>query len=194
MERALTELVPATGTTTLFFQLAPLWYGRDELVADAFVPPWDTDALGMITRECAPGSPLDPSTLEELFTPGILDAAQRGELAAFGDLGCIAAESSALHTSIARIPSPLASYAMLFVLAEVDPLLDAPTERPSLEALCADGVPVEYLECAGAGHLEGTAWSLGEILDFGAARFAGQTPDPSSLCTLSAPTRCSGTP
>jgi hypothetical protein len=53
---------------------------------------------------------------------------------------------------------------------------------------------MEMLECAGAGHVDGTFWSIPEILDFAAARMAETPFESSTTCFPQAPVRCRGTP
>jgi hypothetical protein len=53
-------------------------------------------------------------------------------------------------------------------------------------------VPLQYLECAGAGHTDATSWALPEILTFLQARLAGEAFAPS--CQVTAPVTCEGTP
>ncbi|MCZ7682922.1 MAG: hypothetical protein M5U28_30615 [Sandaracinaceae bacterium] len=192
IQRALTELVPATRSSIVFFGLAPVWYGAGDRLSEVLAPPLDEEATAQLSTGCDPGGPYSPSTLEEAFAPALLDAASRGELASFGDFGCMVRESSLVHTSIARIGPGAPSYAILFVLAEADPLVSSAIERSSAEALCAGGAPLSFLECEGAGHLEGTTWALPEIVEFARARFAGEPPG--EPCSITAPVRCRGTP
>lgn len=192
MERALTELVDATRSSIVFFGVAPTWYGAGDRLGEVFVPALDAQITSMITTGCEPGGPISPSSLGEVFTPAILDAAARGELAGFGDFGCMAEESSLTATAIPRIGPSDPSYAILYVLAQADPLVSSPIERTSAETLCTAGVPIQFVECEGAGHIEGTTWALPEIVEFARARFAGEVP--TGLCTIGAPVRCRGTP
>lgn len=192
MQRGLTSIVPATRSTTVFFGLAPHWYGYGDRLGELFVAPLDAEVTDQLLDGCEPGGLPAPATLEERYTPALLDAAARGELASFGDFGCIATENSLTTTSIARVPSADPSYAVLYALGELDDLVHTPIEQTSFDTLCAAGMPIQYLECEGAGHIETTAWSLPEIVDFARARFAGEIP--SDLCVRGAPVRCRGTP
>lgn len=194
VQRALTAVVPATRSSIVFFGLAPAWYGAGDRSGEIFVPPLDATVTSQLTTGCEPGGPINPTTLEEIFVPAVLEAAGRGELGAYGELGCMLRENGLTTTSIERIGPDDPSYAILFVVAGADPLVDPVIERGSAETLCAAGVPIQFIECQGAGHLEGTIWSLPEIVDFARARFAGEIPPAGSLCDLGAAVRCRGTP
>ncbi|MCC6875698.1 MAG: hypothetical protein IT378_15430 [Sandaracinaceae bacterium] len=195
MQRALTSVVPATRSTTVFYGLTPHWYGLGDRLGEVFLPPLDAQITGMLLDGCSPGGISAPATLEERFTPAILDAAARGELASHGgELGCIAAENGLTSTSIPWLPAASPSYAVLYALGELDDLVDPAIERASFDTLCASGMPLSYLECEGAGHIEATLWSLPEIVEFARARFAGEVVPPGELCVRGAPVRCRGTP
>ena len=189
--RALTMLVPASHSSSTFFGLASPWYGLGDRLDEIFVAPYDTEITAMLGTGCQPGGPVDPATLEELFVAPLLDAASTDTVADYSNFGCMVTENGIPSTSIARIAPTDPSYATLVVLGENDDLVTTPIERSAVEGLCAAGVPIEYLECEGAGHIETTLWSLPEIIDFMRARFRGETP--TDLCTIGAPVRCRGT-
>jgi hypothetical protein len=101
-------------------------------------------------------------------------------------------ENGLTTTSVARIQQDPASYGILFVTGEADTLVDTPNERVAYETLCGAGMPMQYLECAGASHTDATTWALPEIVTFLQARLAGEAFTPS--CQVSAATTCQGTP
>lgn len=72
--------------------------------------------------------------------------------------------------------------------------MNTPIERASFVTLCAQGMAMQFLECAGASHTATTGWALPEIFDFMRARLAGQPMDPANRCVLHDPTRCRATP
>jgi len=127
-----------------------------------------------------------------VFVQPLLDAAVAGTFADYATFGCVIAENGLPTTSIARLPTQAASYGILNVFSENDELVHTPIERVAYTALCEDGVPLDYLECAGAGHTDSTLWSLEEILSFLEDRFAGVAFTPS--CAAAAPVTCTGTP
>jgi hypothetical protein len=102
--------------------------------------------------------------------------------------------NSLLHTAIVRRTPQPDSYGLLYVLGELDDLVHTPIERASFDALCDDGMRLQYLECAGASHTRATAWSYPEILSFIDARLAGEPLLSSTLCQRGAAVTCSATP
>ena len=78
------------------------------------------------------------------------------------------------------------------MLGEADQLVHTPFERASYDTLCAAGMPLQYAECAGAGHVDAIYWSLPESLDFLTAREHGEAFTPQ--CTRPAAATCRGTP
>ncbi len=188
--RALTEIVDATGNTIAMLGTASPWYGAG--LAGALVQPWAGDLPGILAADCSPDADIDGLQLGDVFTTTLLDAAAAGTLADVDPYGCIFAENALTTTSVARIASSAPGYGILVVLSEDDTLVHTPIERAAYEALCTAGMPMQYLECAGAGHTDSTIWSLPEILAFIDARLAGEPMTPA--CAAAAPVTCSGTP
>lgn len=190
--RALTEIVDATGNTVAFLGSAPSWYGVTDL-SGAFVAPWDEDVPELLAEDCNPGDDIPtPAALSDVFVQPLLDAAAAGALADYAPFGCILAENGLPTTSVPRLATASGSYGILEVLSEDDELVHTPIERAAYEQLCDAGVPLDFLECAGAGHSDSTFWALEEILGFLEDRFDGVAFTPS--CTAAAPVTCSGTP
>jgi dienelactone hydrolase len=188
-ERAISTEVPATHYWTAIAAAAPVWYGQASRLPDIFAPPHDTDVPAALLTACDPTLPAtDPAVL---YQPAVRAAAMGGTLGASDPLGCMLRETSLTETSVARLPTD-PSYGILFITGEADDLIVPSIERPGYDTLCAAGVPLRYLECAGAGHLEAVEWSLPETMDFVDARFAGM-PFTGS-CTRDPATRCGGTP
>jgi hypothetical protein len=192
-ERALVEIVEASAAMMGVVATHPGWYGAEARIAEGLVAPWDVDLPAALDSSCNPGSALDlPSALSDVFTPPLLEAAAAGTLAEVEPFGCYFAQNGLTSTDIARIGPAGASYGILFVLGENDTLVHTPIERESFDTLCAAGLPLRYLECAGASHTAATAWALPEILAFLEARRDG-VPF-SAECSRPTPTRCAGTP
>jgi hypothetical protein len=171
------------------------WYGRTDVLPTIFVSPWDVDVAAALTANCSPSDVIGHTTvLTDVFQMPVLDAASAGTLRSFVPFGCWSEENGLVATSTARIPqaNPLPSYGILWVLGENDELVTTPIERGSYDTLCAAGMPLEYLECAGAGHVDTTFWSIPEILDFLDARRAHTAFTPA--CTRPAAVTCRGTP
>ncbi|MBN1772854.1 MAG: hypothetical protein JXB32_16405 [Deltaproteobacteria bacterium] len=194
-EMALSSVIDATGNTIAFLGLAAPWYGHAERLDEVFVPPLDAEIPAALGASCDPEDDLpDYTALTEVFPAPLLEATAAGTLGATDPWGCLFAENGLTTTSIARLPPAAPSYGVLFVLAENDGLVDTPTERAAFGTLCAQGMRMEYLECAGAGHVDGTFWALPEIIDFADARMTDEPFESSTLCELQAPVRCRGTP
>lgn len=188
---ALSSSRSSTGNIMAFFGATAGWYGADSRLDEIFVPPFDADIPAALGASCKPG--LDsPTELEDLFQPVLLDAAKEGTLAEAGTWGCMLTENSLIDTTVSRIQDDGSSYGILFVTGEKDKLVDTATEREAFETLCEGGIPLQYLECADAGHTQGTSWALPEILDFLHARLAGEAF--TSQCQAGAKVECRGRP
>ncbi len=192
-QRALTMIVDATSNTVAFYGASSSWYGLGDRLSEIFVPPWDTDVPAALASDCSP-SVDPPSSLDQLFTSDLLSAASAGTLADFGPWGCMVAESGLPTTSVTRQNADPDSYGILMVNGGADPLVNTPIERASFQTMCEAGIPIRYLECAGAGHVETTLWSLPETLAFMEARLAGETFARPTDCTPPAAVTCMGTP
>lgn len=193
MERALEQEVSATGNTIAFLGSAASWYGAEDELDTAFQPPYDAEVPAALAASCDPGDELDPQpALEQLFSPMLYEPARRGDLDMVDPWGCMAAENGLTTTSIERLQQDPDSYGVLMVYGEEDGLVHTPIEREAFGTLCEQGMPLAYLECAGAGHTPASFWAIPEILDFLAARQAGEVFD--APCQVAAPTRCRATP
>jgi hypothetical protein len=194
-ERSLSTVTAATGLVTAAAAATPTWYGYGGMLDQILVPPWDTDVPAALAASCNPTLDFSMMTLADVFQPAVLSAASAGTLETLDPFGCVMTENSLTSTSIARMgPGTGApAYGVLFVLGEIDPIVDPTIEEASFDALCAAGMPLQFLKCAGAGHVEGALWSLGEALDFMDARLAGTPLAAADLCNRGAAVTCSGT-
>nr|MDQ3037613.1 lipase family protein [Myxococcota bacterium] len=191
-ERALGALVPATANFAAMIATQAPWYGANDRLAEIFVAPLDVDVPAALAASCSPGDAIEPTSLDALYTSTFLEAVARDGVAAIEPIGCWLRESSLTETSIPRIDPSEPSHGILFVVGEDDTLIHPPIERAAYDTLCAAGVRLEYLECAGAGHVPATLWAIPEVLDFLDARRAGDAFTPQ--CTRPAASRCRGTP
>jgi len=194
VERGLTELVDATANSTAMLGAASTWYGYGDRLDEVFVAPFDEDVPAYLLSSCDEDAPELPElTLEEVFQPALLEAADAGT---FGDLdpwGCVIAENGLTTTSVERTRDDPASYGILLTFGAEDSLVHTPIEREAYRSLCEAGMPMEMVECTGAGHGTGTLWALPEILAFMEARAAGEAwVQPS--CEPPAAVICEGTP
>lgn len=192
-DRALTSVVPATANFLAMLATEAAWYRAEDRLDEILVPPLDVDLPAALAASCDPGSALDlPASLDEVFQPSFLDAVSASGAGAVEPVGCWLRESSLLETSVPRITPASASYGILFVVGETDTLIEPSIERAAYDALCAGGLPLEYLECAGAAHVPATLWAIPELLDFLDARRAGEPF--TAECARAPATRCAGTP
>lgn len=160
------------------------WYGLD--IASALRPPFDLQAANHVQTACALGGILKgASTPADLFTTAFLEAAQAG-FAGDDAWSCALRHNSLVHDAVAahgEVPT-------LVVFAEDDELLSAPVQHAAYDALCAAGLPVRFLECAGLGHTGGALASLPEQLDFLHARREGLALP--GKCARGPATQCAG--
>lgn len=193
--RALRMPVPATLNLAAFYGASSGWYGYGSRLNEVFVAPFDKDIPAAMAASCNPSSMLNGKGLADIFQKPILDAAATPDgVKALQPWGCMAVENGLTTTSIPCLPSSSPSYGILFVLGESDTLVDPPTERKSFDALCAAGMPLQYLECSGASHTQATTYAMPEIVDFLSDRFAGKTFDASQRCKRTPAVRCRATP
>lgn len=190
-ERSFAARTDGTQYFAAMLATAPAWYGAQDRLGEIFVAPEDVDLPAALAAVCSPTIPVDP--IEGLLTSTIRDAAAAGTLADVPTWGCLLSESSLLDTSIPRLSTASdPSYGVLFLTGESDTLLPPSIEGPAYDTLCAAGMPLEFVECAGAGHVDAALWSIGETLDFFEARVRGDAFSPE--CTRPLAARCSGTP
>ncbi|MRG97002.1 lipase family protein [Polyangium spumosum] len=190
---ALTTKRDSTANIIAFYGASAGWYGADDKLAEVLLPPLDQDVPAALGSGCDPGDVLSGSEmLSSMFQPALLDAVASGKLGELAPWGCMATENGLPTTSVSRIQKDAASYGILFVTGESDTLVDTPTERAAFEALCEAGMPMRYLECAGASHTKATTWALPEILTFLEERVAGKPFE--KACAAGAPVTCAGTP
>jgi dienelactone hydrolase len=194
MERALDSFENSTGNTIAFLSTVADWYGYGERYDEIFVSPLDEQIPAELGSSCSPGSGLEEPTIEEVFQPGLYQPARNDELETVDPWGCITAENGLTTTSIERITPTSESYGILAVYSENDELVNTPIEREAFEEMCSQGLEMEYLECAGADHVEGTLFAVPEILDFMEARMAGEAFAPADVCQVADPVTCRGTP
>lgn len=195
IELSLATLVEATGNTVAFFAAAAPWYGYGDDLAEVFLAPYDTVVPEAMATTCD-FSDLMPEVTSpsEIFQSQLVEAAAEGRIAEVDPWGCLLAENGLTTTSVARLTPDAPSYAILFVLGEADTLVDPAVERSSFEELCDQGLPLQFLECAGAGHTDATTWAIPEILEFAQARLDGEPVADADLCALAPAVVCRGTP
>ncbi len=192
MLRALQQPVEATGNTIAFLTAGAPWYGVEDRLGELLKSPYDVSAPEELATNCSPSREFrNIEKLADVFQPEVLAAAANGEL--LEPWNCMATENGLTSTRIEREGNDAASYGMLYVLGENDELVNPAIERAAFAKLCEQGMPLEYLECAGAKHTRATSWALPEMIDFVDARFAGEVFDKGQSCEVTAAVRCRGT-
>lgn len=185
--RTIGDAVNGTANAAAALTALADWYGVD--TADIFLPPYAEQVRTKMESECGLGGLLDgASTVEEVFTADIRALAADDFSDSNGRLSCIIQSSSVL-----KAVEPLNDPPILFVLSELDELVSTPIQREAFDALCAQGLSLAYLECAGTGHTEGAVGSIVEQLDFLDARLAGEPLAEDARCQRTDPVVCSGT-
>ena len=193
-ERAIQSKVNATGNLIAFLGSAPEWYGHLDRLDEVFEKPLDKDVPDALRNKCDPSDGVNiPNSTDKIFKDTLIQKAKDGKLDTVQPWGCMAVENGLTTTSVDRISQENDSYGILYVLGENDNLVHTPIERKSYEKLCNGGMPLEFLECKGAGHVETSFWSMPEILDFFDARQKGKTFQNNN-CQAAAPVTCRGTP
>ena len=193
-ERALLDVVDATANIAAFYTTASGWYGFGDRLDEVFVAPWDTRLPMALGEACRPSGLPSPTSTDEVFQTALVDAARDGTFPSLSPWGCMVADNGLTTTSVARLGPSDPGYGVLFVTGERDPLVHTPIEREAFRTLCEQGMPVRYLECQGARHIEGTRWALPEILDFLENRRGGEPFERPSSCEPPPPVVCRGTP
>ncbi|MFW5878356.1 MAG: lipase family protein [Myxococcota bacterium] len=188
---AFSDVVPTTAALAAFLVAQHYWYGEQASLEEVFVPEMAAALPDAMYMGCDAEDVIGEVTeVGQVFQPDFIEAVLAGDWEALEPWSCFMRESSIVHTSIPR----LAETPTLMVLGEEDQLVYTPVEREAFDSLCEMGYRLEYLECAGAGHTQGAAWSLPEQLEWVAERLEGVPIDPERLCTRQAPVRCEGQP
>ena len=186
---------PATEAMMAILVSHHYWYEGDEPFESLLstVDPWN-GALNLpdaMYSGCDAGDVFDGATAVEHVYAGDLLASVSGDgWESVDPWSCYLRENSFATTSVPR----LADTPTLVVVAEDDTLVYSPTVRDDFDRLCGLGYQLEYLECAGADHVQGALWSVPEQLAWLEARLAGEPIDPARLCQRTAAVRCSGQP
>lgn len=198
--RIMTNVVSPTAGKSMIGIVPPIfvsyrdWYGSPKNLSGVFT---DTDPHHFASRadeivfEGACTGEIEftqVSTPEEVFEQSFLDRA-RTDFAKVSPWACLARENSIVTTSNAAKATATPT---LFTVAEKDEIL--PGMDQDVGELCAQGFSVEYLSCAGAGHVNGALWAVPESLTWIQDRVAGKPLDTAKTCKLSAPVCCKGNP
>ncbi|MBI5536201.1 MAG: alpha/beta fold hydrolase [Deltaproteobacteria bacterium] len=181
--------VNASDNVAAFLTAADSWYkAAPNGVSEVFLAPYDTEIPSAMMTECG-GATINNPTLQTVYTPQILAAAQQTDLDSFSPWNCYTLENTLARTSIPRaddIPS-------LFLLGENDQLVNTPVERAAFQELCSQGLKLQYLECAGASHTAPLVYAFDQTLQFLEDRLDGK-PMPADMCTVKPAEKCTSQP
>jgi dienelactone hydrolase len=183
---ALTE-ISATRNLAAYLGAFADWYGAD--LSEVIRPPVDATVIAHLQSSCGlSGVTGNARAVEEIFTDAFRQQAAWGFPADGGPWSCRIRANSFLHTPV----EPLRLPPTLFVLSELDGLVNTPIERGSFDHLCDRGFPLQYLECAGVDHTEGALGSLAEQVEFLLARWNREPWSEDQICRRTQPVQCSG--
>ena len=186
--RAAQQLVSASANMAAASVGYSDWYGVD--LSTALMPPYDTELPPAMSHGCKlSGINPMPTSVDQVFTPGFRNAAAADFPEEPSDVwGCMLRQNSLTTTPIAR----LQTVPTFWVLSEDDTLVNTPIEQKSFDTLCAQGMKIQYLECAGVGHTGGAIGSIAEQTHFLDDRWAGKPWPAADICHRTAPVVCSG--
>lgn len=187
-KRSMQQLVSASGNSMLFLTAAESWYRTAPRgVSEVLAAPYDVDLPQAMRTQCSLDFPTN-ATLGSLFTPAVLSAANT-DYASMTPWGCYIRENSLPTTSVPKLDD----VPTLMLLAEKDTLVDTPTERASMQKLCAQGHRIEYLECKDATHTKPLSYALDQWLKFLEDRLRG-VPMPATTCMARPAEKCTSQP
>jgi hypothetical protein len=136
---------------------------------------------------CDPEGAFDGATeISQVYLPDVIDKGTTNQWDALQPWGCYLETNSITWSPITR----LRDTPTLFVVSQNDTLVYAPAERDDFPRLCAQGRPLQYLECADAEHAEGAIWSLPEQVAWVKDRLDGKPIAAADLCVRKDAVRC----
>ncbi len=195
-EAALAAGGEGIGNFAGFLTAAMRWYGSPQSLAgvltDADPKHYATAVPEVMDTVCGTGGLFDGlDRVNQLYEQAFLDQIDAVGMAGLDPWGCYFRENSLTTTTWPRVQdSPV-----LFVLSQNDELVNEVVERAAFGEMCGEGgYRMQLIECAGARHSEGAAWSLPEQRDWIRARLAGTPLPAEDTCVLTDPVRCSAQP
>jgi len=189
---AMTTLSAATVAISAATIAQSRWYGVESQLGDVLTdlaPNHLLTALpSLMDTQCSVSDEtFTINSVSDVFTAGALDAIGiKGDWVGYEQWKCMA-EANSLPDSPVK---PKLHPPTLFVVSELDQLVNPKMQRGTFDLLCGAGYQAEYLECQGAGHTEGALWSLPEQFAWVRDRLAGKPL--TKVCQRGAPTCCSG--
>lgn len=170
MHHGLTTFGDTTGALVAATATWHDWYGL-ELPLDQVLQPDVAAAVPpALVADCDPTDALGTiETVDDLFTEAFIAAVASDDPTGFEEIFCVAEANS-----VATSPVPRRTDTPFFyTVAELDTLVAAGPTRDAFAPLCEQGYRMEYLECAGADHVDGAVWALFDQLAWLDARVLG---------------------
>ncbi len=191
-ELAIRESRLSMPNLSAFLVAAARYYGHEEAIATALT---DTDPghyrttfPAALDSRCDFYATIDDVSSTQFFEAPFLAALDSPGLLQMDPWGCWFRENTLPQASMPRGSNA----PVLWVNAGADDLVDTPTERASVATLCAQGYRIQYLECAGATHQNGSFWSLPEQRAWLKDRLDGKPMDAAATCRVGAAVQCQG--
>jgi dienelactone hydrolase len=188
---AVQEWGPAARVVPTFLGTLRSWYGvpadLQGLLTDGDPLHLATDIEAILAAACRFELRLaGADSLEDYFTEPFLATARAGDWAAIPPWDCVLRENSVATATVPRGGDA----PVLAVFAEHDELIDTDTERADVARLCAQGYDIDVTVCAGLDHTEGGQSAMKPLLDWLAARAAGEPLDAEKVCVIPDPVEC----
>lgn len=187
-----------TGLLAVSLTAMHLWYESGADLGEVFAnedPLWIADNISEAIYpldECEIDLPIDShdATIDMLFVESFRSLVAQGAFPDFEPWACFYAENSLTSSSVPVLKHP----PTLMVYGEDDDLVVTYLQRPAFESLCSQGYQLQYMECAQAGHVEASLWSLPEQWVWIQDRLEGIAVPEGQQCIITQPTCCSGGP
>ncbi len=191
---AITDPNPATAALAAVMISGRYWYEGTEPFTNLLSTESPWDAANTLPEAmfagCDAGDAVDGATaIEHIYSAELLTGLA-GSWEDAEPWSCYLRENSIATTSTPRVSdSPV-----LVVVGEDDTLVYTPVVRDDFDRLCGLGYRLDFLECAGAEHVEAAVWSLPEQVAWMEDRIAGIPLELAKVCQQSAPVTCAGQP
>lgn len=149
------------------------WHGAPSPLADALVADVAAALPGELAAECSDFPSLTGAdAVDDVFTTSFVTSTAASDWS--GDFGCYLTAAT-----LAESPVPMdVATPTLVVAAGADDLVWAETVRESVPVLSAQGMAIEYRECAGMSHVDAALSTFPLQADWFAARLAGEAWAP----------------
>ncbi len=192
-EEAVRAFGPATTTLAGAMMSLSRWYGAYDDHIEEIVRNEDPYHIATLLPELMDTtcnvneSDYEIDTVADIFQDAFIQSIEADSWDGYDLWECMLLENSVPASSIARTTDT----PMLFVVSEEDELVNPAVERPGFDNLCAAGYRMNYIECKGASHSAGAAWSILEQFDWVEDRLNGVAME--DVCVRGDAVCCLGT-